>query len=208
MMPLTILRLGRVSYPDGLRLQEEARARVLAGGRDECLLLEHDPVVTLGKRGGVVDLEALARLATPVIKTDRGGFATWHGPGQLIAYPILDTGRARIGVRRLIRGLGALMQAVAADLGVPDLVYDDERPGVYRDGRKLGSLGLHLSRGVTMHGLALNVCNALDGFRAIAPCGFADLEVSTLSLEAGHPISMEAAFASIERHLPTLFDHC
>lgn len=206
MLPIRIQRLGRVPYLDGLRLQEEARARVLAGGEDECLLLEHDPVVTLGKRGGLVDEAALARLGTPVVRTDRGGFATWHGPGQVVAYPIVDTLRAKVGVRRLVRALGSLMLAVASDLGVHDLLYDDERPGVYRDGKKLGSLGLHLSRGVTMHGMALNINNDLEGFRAIVPCGYADLQVSTLSRELGRFIPTEDAFDALERHVPRIFD--
>jgi lipoyl(octanoyl) transferase len=215
--PRTI-RLGRLSYPEGLRLQLEAREAVLAGGEDRCFLLEHDPVVTLGKRGGLVDEEALARLETPVIQTDRGGFATWHGPGQLVVYPIIDTLRARIGVRRLVRALGAIMQGIASDLGVSDVIYDDARPGIYRNGKKVGSLGLHLSRGVTMHGFALNICNDLHGFRAIVPCGHADLQVTTLALEAhghqghhGHagppaPPTMEAAYASAERRLLHLFE--
>lgn len=206
MLPLAIQRLGRVPYDEGLRLQESARARVLDGGVDEVLLLEHDPVVTLGKRGGLVDRAALERLATPIVQTERGGFATWHGPGQLVAYPIIDTLRARVGVRRLVRALGGLMLGVAADLGLADLVYDDERPGVYREGRKLGSLGLHLSRGVTMHGLALNVCNDLDGFRAIVPCGFAELQVSTLSRELGRAVPVAVALDALERRLPRIFD--
>lgn len=206
MLPLAIQRLGRVPYDEGLRLQESARARVLDGGVDEVLLLEHDPVVTLGKRGGLVDRAALERLATPIVQTERGGFATWHGPGQLVAYPIVDTLRARVGVRRLVRALGGLMLGVAADLGLADLVYDDERPGVYREGRKLGSLGLHLSRGVTMHGLALNVCNDLDGFRAIVPCGFAELQVSTLSRELGRAVPVAVALDALERRLPRIFD--
>jgi len=206
MLPIVIQRLGRVSFDDGLRLQEAARARVLEGAEDECLVLEHDPVVTLGKRGGLVDEVGLARLGTPVVRTDRGGFATWHGPGQMVAYPIIDTARAKVGVRRLVRALGALMLGVASDLGVHDLLYDDERPGVYREGRKLGSLGLHLSRGVTMHGLALNINNDLKGFRAIVPCGFADLQVSTLSIELGRLVTLDEAMDALVRRVPSLFD--
>jgi len=205
-LPITIQRLGRVSYDDGLRLQEAARARVLAGGDDECLVLEHDPVVTLGKRGGLVDEAGLARLGTPVVRTDRGGFATWHGPGQMVAYPIIDTARAKVGVRRLVRALGTLMLGVASDLGLHDLLYDDERPGVYREGRKLGSLGLHLSRGVTMHGLALNINNDLEGFRAIVPCGFADLQVSTLSRELGRLVTLDSAIDTLVKRVPGIFD--
>ncbi len=206
MLPIVIQRLGRVSYDDGLRLQEAARARVLEGADDECLVLEHDPVVTLGKRGGLVDEEGLARLGTPVVRTERGGFATWHGPGQMVAYPIIDTARAKVGVRRLVRALGALMLGVASDLGLHDLLYDDERPGVYREGRKLGSLGLHLSRGVTMHGLALNINNDLEGFRAIVPCGFADLQVSTLSRELGRVVTLDEAIDALVRRVPGIFD--
>lgn len=199
---MRIHRLGRVTYADGLVLQDEAKARVLGGGEDECLLLEHDAVVTLGRRGGVVDRAALEALGTPVVETDRGGFATWHGPGQIVGYPIVDTNRARLGVRELVQRLGEVMRRVAAELGVPDLVYDDARPGVYRAGKKLGSLGLHLHRGVSTHGFALNVCNALDGFRAIVPCGFAELQVSTLSLELGEPLDVATAFELAARFLP------
>jgi lipoyl(octanoyl) transferase len=202
-----ILKPGRISYSEGLRLQEDARTTVLAGGEDRCFLLEHDPVVTLGKRGGLVDEARLQALDTPVFKTDRGGFATWHGPGQLVCYPIIDTARARLGVRRIVRALGVAMQLIARDLGLDDLVYDDERPGVYRDGKKLGSLGLHLSRGVTMHGFALNVSNSLEGFRAIVPCGHADLQVSTLSLELGRLVPMADAYAAATARLPHLFEY-
>ena len=199
---MRIHRLGRVTYADGLVLQAEAKERVLAGGEDECLLLEHDAVVTLGRRGGVVDRAVLAALGTPVIETDRGGFATWHGPGQIVGYPVVDTNRARLGVRDLVQRLGEVMRSVAAELGVPDLVYDDARPGVYRAGKKLGSLGLHLHRGVSTHGFALNVCNALDGFRAIVPCGFSELQVSTLSLELGRALEVDPAFELAARFLP------
>lgn len=201
-----VIRLGRLAWPAALAIQEQARDEVLAGAEDRCYLLEHDPVVTLGKRGGVVDYDALARLETPTIQTERGGLATWHGPGQLVCYPIIDTLRARCGVRRLVRTLGAMMQGIAGDLGLHDLIYDDERPGVYREGKKLGSLGLHLSRGVTMHGFALNVCNTLDGFRAIVPCGFSGLEVSTIARELRHEISLESAFESAARRLPAIFE--
>jgi len=188
-----VTTLGRLDYRAALALQAAARDRVLAGGPDECLVLEHDPVVTLGRRGGVVDHAALERLQTPVIATDRGGLATWHGPGQLVAYPIVDTGRARLPVPELVRCLGLAMVAIALHLGLPDLDYDDARPGVYRAGRKLGSIGLHLTRGVTTHGLALNIVNSLDGFRAIEPCGFGDLTVSTVARELDREVRFEDA---------------
>jgi lipoyl(octanoyl) transferase len=188
-----VCQLGRTGYASGLELQEAARERVLAGGDDELLLLEHDPVVTLGRRGGVVDREALARLATPVVETRRGGLATWHGPGQLVGYPIVHLERAHVDVTAFVRRLGALMLAIASRLGVDDAAYDDRRPGIYRAGRKLGSVGLHIHRGVTMHGFALNVDVDLAGFQAIVPCGFAGLHVSSLARELGHPASLAEA---------------
>jgi len=184
--------IGRVGYEAGVELQTEVRERVIAGADDECLLLEHDPVVTLGKRGGVVDRSALERLATPVIATERGGFATWHGPGQLVAYPIVDTRRLGFGVRDLVTRLGEVMIGIAEGFGVRGVVYDLERPGVYLDGKKLGSIGLHLTHGVSMHGLAINVCNGLEGFGAIDPCSL-QIQVTTIALASGRPASVEQA---------------
>jgi lipoyl(octanoyl) transferase len=200
--------LGRIGYDEALTLQHARRDAVHEGAEDVCLLLEHDPVVTLGRRGGLVDAPALARLGTPVIATDRGGYATWHGPGQLVIYPIIDTARARLGIKPLVALLGEVMIGVAGELGLSGLLFDPERPGVYRDGRKLGSIGLHLTRGVTTHGLALNVCNALNGFRAIVPCGFADLQVTTVARELPPEAAGEADLArarrAAERLLPAL----
>jgi len=201
-----VTRLGRVAYGPALALQEAARARVLAGGEDECLLVEHDPVVTLGRRGGAVDRAALAALDTSVVTTDRGGFATWHGPGQLVGYPIVDTRRARLPVPELVRRLGALMQRVAASLGLDDLVYDDARPGVFREGRKLGSIGLHLAHGVSTHGFALNVDNRLDGFAAITPCGFVGLPISTVARELGRPVALGDALDAAAALVKELVD--
>ncbi len=194
---MIVQRPGLVSYEAGLALQLAARDRVLAGGEDELILLEHEPVVTLGRRGGQVDGPALAGLATPVISTDRGGLATWHGPGQLVAYPVVDLRRARWDVSAFVGHLGAAMVAVAETFGVLGSAYDACRPGVYLEGRKLGSIGLHIHRGVTTHGLALNVCCELDGFRAITPCGLQGLEVSTLEREGAVDATVEVAAARL-----------
>lgn len=190
---MIVRELGRTAYASALELQDAARERVLAGGDDELLLLEHDPVVTLGRRGGVVDREALTRLATPVVETRRGGLATWHGPGQLVGYPIVHLERAHVDVPAFVRRLGALMLAITGRLGVDDAAYDDRRPGIYREGRKLGSVGLHIHRGVTMHGFALNVDIELAGFQAIVPCGFEGLHVSSLARELGRPVALDDA---------------
>jgi lipoyl(octanoyl) transferase len=193
--------LGRLSYPDGLRAQHDARVRVQAGGADELLELEHEPVVTLGRRGGAVDLERLAALGTPVVPTDRGGLATWHGPGQLTAYVVLDLERRRLGVPALVAALGLAMAGVARELGVANAAYDPERPGVYVGGRKLGAIGLHLQRGVSTHGLALNVSCNLEGFLAISPCGMAGLEVTTIARETGQAVDLRDCAERLRVHL-------
>ena len=189
--------LGRLAYDDGLAAQHAARARVLEGGEDELLLLEHEAVVTLGKRGGDVNTELLAQQTTPVVQTNRGGFATWHGPGQLVGYPIVNLRRRRLGVPEFVGVLGRWLVATCEALGVEDVSYDSCRPGIYREGRKLGSTGLHIHKGVTTHGFSLNVSNTLEGFGAIVVCGHQDLSVSTISEEAGHEVSLEAARQAI-----------
>lgn len=188
---MKVIWLGRVGYLEGLTLQIEHRDAVLLGGEDRLLLLEHDPVVTLGRRGGVVDRSRLKALSTPVIETDRGGLATWHGPGQLVGYPITHLQRARLAVPQFVSEIGRWLCDVTASVGLDGVTYDACRPGVYREGRKLGSIGLHIHKQVSTHGFALNVHNSLDGFHAIEPCGASDLTVSTLAEELQRHISLE-----------------
>ena len=116
---INIRRLGLVPYGKALRLQEAARDRVLSGGSDELLLLEHPPVVTIGRRGGEFDAEALDALGTEVVKTDRGGLATWHGPGQLVGYPIVNLRRRNMGVADLVQRLGIAMRETC--MAIPSL---------------------------------------------------------------------------------------
>ena len=201
---LAISWLGRVPYDAALERQAEARAAVAAGEADRLLLLEHPSVVTLGRRGGIVDRDGLARLDTPVVETDRGGLATWHGPGQLVGYPIVDLARRDLSVPAFVRALGALMVSTCEALGLDGVAYDDARPGVYRGGRKLGSIGLHVQRGVTTHGFALNVDIAFDGFQAITPCGDATLDVTSITRETGNPASLADAVAIVTSLAPTI----
>ena len=142
--------LGRISYAEGIEAQLSARQQVLEGAEDVLLLLEHEPVVTLGRRGGEVDEAALKRLSTPVVKTDRGGFATWHGPGQLVGYPIVNLRRRKLSVPDFVAELGELLVATSQALGV-DEVTDGCRPGSIAPA-KLGSSGLHIHKGVSTHG--------------------------------------------------------
>ena len=198
---MIVHRLGVVPWTDALDLQLAARDRVLAGGPDELFLLEHEPVVTLGRRGGVVDGAALAALGTPVVHADRGGLATWHGPGQLVGYPIVHLERLGRGIPHLVAWLGEAMAATARGLGAGGAAFDEARPGVYREGRKLGSIGLHVHRQVTTHGVALNVDCALDGFGAIEPCGEALLVVTSVAREVGRPLAVGRAADLMLREL-------
>ena len=126
----------------------------------------------------------------PVIQTDRGGFATWHGPGQLVVYPVVNLPRMGATVPAFVQRLGEVMEQVCRVLGAREARYDCARPGVYVDGAKVGAIGLHIHRGITTHGLALNANCSLDGFQAIVPCGLSGVGVTTLSLLCGRDIDV------------------
>lgn len=178
LFPCRVRRLGRVAYAQSHAAMRRFTERRDATAPDELWMLEHDPVYTLGLS---------CRLAPrgpgetiPVVASDRGGQITYHGPGQIVVYVLLDLKRRQWGPRRLV---GQLEQAVI-DL-LADYRLSGQRqvgaPGVYVDGRKIASLGLRVRRGCTYHGLSLNVAMDLAPFRWIDPCGYADLEVTQLS---------------------------
>lgn len=200
-MDLIVRKLGRLNFRVGLEAQLKARSRVLEGGTDELILLEHDEVVTLGRRGGLVDRDVLASMGTPIVHTDRGGQATWHGPGQLVGYPIVDLRRRALDIRAMVDGLGAAMEQVVRALGLSEASYEVDRPGVYIRGRKLGAIGMHIHHGVTTHGFALNVDCDLRGFQAIEPCGDPTLETTTLGRELARTVSMDEVTHQIEKAL-------
>lgn len=146
---------------------------------DELWLLEHPPVFTLGQAGRRVHL--LAPGDIPVVQTDRGGQITYHGPGQLVAYLLLDLRRAGIGIKRLVHLLEESVLALLAEHGIEAAARPDA-PGVYVDGAKIASVGLRVRRGCSYHGIAINVDMDLEPFRRINPCGHAGLPVTMLSL--------------------------
>jgi lipoyl(octanoyl) transferase len=172
--------LGRVGYLEGWRLQEAVAARVAAGGPERLLLLEHDPVYTIGRRGTLDHLTAspseLRAAGASVYRVDRGGDITYHGPGQLVGYPIVSLGDAP-DVVAYVRALEDGLRATLADFGIASRTIDG-KTGVWvtlRDGRdaKIAAIGVRVSRGVTRHGFALNVDVDLVGFARMIPCGFA-----------------------------------
>ncbi|HEX8791824.1 MAG TPA: lipoyl(octanoyl) transferase LipB [Polyangiaceae bacterium] len=224
--------LGRVRYAEAHALQErlmEARIRKEIG--DKLLLLEHEPVVTLGKGAKeehvLLPREQLARRGIDLHETGRGGDVTYHGPGQLVAYPIFDLHPDRLDVRRYVRDLARVMIALAADHGIGASfiegdaklvgVWVDEssprawpgdprEPGGAAKPAKIGAIGVRLSRWVTMHGFAFNVTTALDGFRLIVPCGISQYGVTSLAaLGVAAPSVEDVARASVV-HFARVFE--
>ncbi|MEJ5915401.1 lipoyl(octanoyl) transferase LipB [Pseudokineococcus sp. 1T1Z-3] len=195
-----------VEYRRGWDLQRAAHAEVVAGAQDVVLLLEHEAVYTAGKR----TLPAERPLdGTPVVDVDRGGKITWHGPGQLVGYPITrlpDPVDVVAYVRRLEQvlvdtcaELGLATERVRGRSGVWVRGDGSGRPGS-RD-RKVGAIGIRVAQGVTMHGFALNCDNALDAFGGIVPCGIADADVTTLSAELGRDVTVTEVLPVVQRHL-------
>ncbi len=156
--------------------------------RDEIWFLEHPPVFTLGMNARPEHV--LAPGDIPVVPIDRGGQVTYHGPGQLVVYPLLDLGRAGLGVRALVEGIERAIVATVAGWGI-EAAGRRDAPGVYVGVRKLASIGLRIRRGCSYHGLALNVAMDLEPFRRINPCGYAGLQMTQLS-ELGGPADVGA----------------
>ena len=179
-------------YADGLRLQREIHADVVAGRRpDTVILCEHESVYTAGSRTEPGDLP---RDGSPVVEVDRGGRITWHGPGQLVAYPIVRLAEYRDVVGH-VRRLEQIMIDTAASVGVSGIRVPG-RSGVWVESDagvvKIGAVGVRVVAGTTLHGFALNCSNSLSPYGTIVPCGISDAGVSTLSIEAGRAVQPAA----------------
>lgn len=191
---LHAMRLGLRDYQSVLSLQEELHAKRRAGSiPDTLLLLEHTPVITLGrgaKREHVLLPEAQLRARGVALhETGRGGDVTYHGPGQLVGYPILDLAPDRADVRRYVAMLEETMIRVAAAHGIA-AERSAGQNGAWVADRKLGAVGVRISHWITMHGFALNVNTALDAFELIVPCGIRDKHVTSLSRELGRELDL------------------
>src|SRR5688500_1672199 len=202
---LTVEHLGTVAYRPTWDLQDEL-ADQRRGRRigDRLLLLEHFPVYTIGRGGDESNLlatpERLRELGTELVRIDRGGDITFHGPGQIVAYPIVEL-RDPLDLRRYVRTLEAAVIGTAAAFGVEGARLPGH-PGIWVDGeRKLGAIGVRVRRGVTTHGLALNVNTDLRWFDEMIPCGIADKGVTSLARELGRAVPMEAVEDELARAL-------
>ena len=194
--PIVATWLGRVGYRDGLALQKRLvvdRAEGRIG--DRLLLLEHPAVLTLGRSADAAHIRAdaatLAARDIETIRVERGGEVTYHGPGQLVAYPILALGPRGLMIRPLVRALEAALAETCAALGV-EAGRREGQPGCWcdptgSDPRKIGALGLRVERGVSYHGIALNVTVDLEDFGLIDPCGMPDVRSTSIAAELGDP---------------------
>lgn len=192
-----IRRLGRIEYEPTWRSMQRFTDERGPDTADEIWFLEHPPVFTLGMNARREHL--LAPGDIPVVQIDRGGQVTYHGPGQLVVYPLIDLRRAGLGVRDLVTALERAVIGYAAGLGVAAAARAGA-PGVYVGERKLASIGIRVRRGASYHGLAFNVNMDLAPFRRINPCGYAGLEMTQLA-ELTDVASVERAADGLEPHL-------
>lgn len=210
MRQITTRRLGLVPYRDALELQRELVDDRKAGRLpDTLLLLEHPHVVTLGvRKGGAANIiatpERLGELGVEVFETGRGGDVTYHGPGQLVAYPILDLRPDRQDVHCYVRDLEEVMIRLCADFGIAASRVSG-MSGAWVGGDKIGAVGVRISRWVTSHGIALNVNTDLDYFKLIVPCGIADRGVTSLAQLTGRAHSLADIEDRFERHFRDVF---
>lgn len=195
--------LGRVPYVRALDAQRARRDAIVDGRAAEAVwLLEHDPVVTTGRRDpGLVEAE----IPYPVVRTERGGLATYHGPGQLVGYLLLDVGRRGLGVRATVAAIEAGVIGWLADRGVAARCSAG-RPGVWVDGAKVCAVGLHFRRGVTMHGFALNLTVDPQAYVGFVPCGIAGATVTSLAQVAGRSPAPEEAAAEVGARVVAALD--
>ncbi len=205
-------KLGLVPYSEGLELQARLVAERRDGGiPDTLLLLEHPHVITLGSSSDpahvLADQSERDRLGVGLFEAGRGGDVTYHGPGQLVAYPILDLKPDRKDLHRYLRDLESVLIHVASSFGIQGR-RSEGQTGVWTELGKLAAIGIRVSSGwITSHGVALNVSTDLDYFRTIVPCGIADREVTSLERELNRRVSMAEASDSLVDRFSEVFLH-
>ncbi len=187
--------LGLIEYGEAHQLQKELRDKRVSGelAQDICLVAEHPPVFTLGRRGVKEHIQVseafLQQQNVSLVQTERGGEVTYHGPGQLIFYPIVNLHKAKHTVTQYVNLLEELMCRVAEKFGVV-VARDERNAGVWAGDRKIGSIGIALRKGVTYHGLALNISLDLTPFSWVSPCGLTGVSMSSLENELGTTLNM------------------
>jgi len=188
---LRISWLGRINFGDALALQEDivARKREIRDAADEVLLLEHEPVYTIGRTPDKSSLLGAAHLPHPLFAINRGGQATYHGPGQLMGYPIVDLRRCGQDLHRYLRWLEQTLIEFLAGYEI-EAKQREGLTGVWIGDRKIASIGVGVRHWITMHGFALNVCGDLAPFARIIPCGISDVRMTSIEKETGKSLSV------------------
>lgn len=198
--PLLSRWLGRMSFSDALAMQERIVAQKRADHSlgDELLLLEHEPVYTIGRTPDQSSLRGAEHLPHPLHPINRGGQATYHGPGQLVGYPIIDLRRCGQDLHRYLRWIETLLMEMLAEFGIAAAT----RPGltgVWIQDRKIASIGVGVRHRITMHGFALNVCGDLAPFDQIVPCGIANVMMTSIERETGREYSVMEVASRMEK---------
>lgn len=211
-MVLNVLRLGRMDYGDALAVQLEMLKKRQAGEiGDTLIVVEHPPVLTLGKRSAdgliLASEEVLSQHGISVYQTDRGGLVTYHGDGQIVGYPIVDIKRSGIGIRNFVGGLEQIFIDLLRQEYDIDAGKDDEHTGVWVGGSKITAIGLSVRRGVTMHGFAFNVCPDMNHFNLIVPCGIQDRGVASLQTLVDQNVDYELVTNQVIEYFKNQFGY-
>jgi lipoate-protein ligase B len=209
-MSAIVRELGVMGYEQAHALQLQCVQDQLDEGccEEQVLVTEHPPVFTLGRSGSFDGLlksrEDIASSGVEIVHTERGGDITYHGPGQLVVYPIVNLRKRNLSVSAYIHQLEEIMLLTAADSGVT-AVRDERNRGIWVGDNKIGSVGIRIRHGISFHGLALNVNLSLEPFRWVRPCGLMGVGVSSLQQELARDISMETVRANMRKHIMYFF---
>jgi lipoyl(octanoyl) transferase len=197
---LRVRWLGRMGFADALALQEEivVKKRDARSVEDQLLLLEHEPVYTIGRTPDQSSLLGAGHLPHPLFSINRGGQATYHGPGQLMGYPIIDLRRCGQDLHRYLRWLEQLLIELLAEHGIA-ASRRESLTGVWIGDRKIASIGVGVRHWITMHGFALNVCGDLSPFNHIVPCGINSVAMTSMEKETGKKFSVAAIAGALEK---------
>ncbi len=197
---LQVRWLGRIEFAEALSLQEEivAKKRYARSLEDQLLLLEHEPVYTIGRTPDQSSLLGVAHLPYPLFSINRGGQATYHGPGQLMGYPIIDLRRCGQDLHRYLRWLEQLLIELLAGYGIA-ASRRESLTGVWIGDRKIASIGVGVRHWITMHGFALNVCGDLSAFDHIVPCGINNVEMTSIEKETDRAFSVADVAGALEK---------
>lgn len=194
--------LQQLNYKDTLKIQKDLREQIALNKSDDSLItVEHDHVYTLGKNANPNNI---LNANCEVVQTDRGGDVTYHGPGQLVIYPIFNLKKKNIGVKSYVQKIEKIIQLTLDDFNIDSHVPFKET-GVWTNNKKIASIGIHVSRGVTMHGLAINVTTDLSYFDHIISCGIQGVEMTSIEKELGKKIPMNDIKTAVVKYFNQQF---